>query len=212
MPLRLRTAPTSKPTKGPAGSGCVVKVTLRGVKPAVWRRLQIASDLTLRDLHHALQVAMGWTDSHLHEFDVEGSRYGMPDPQEDFGEPSLDERKFTVGDVLREGARAEYLYDFGDGWRHQLKVERVAALPAGSARVQCLAGARSCPPEDCGGPYGHADLLEALADPGNERHAELKEWVGPYYDPEAFDLAAINRDLRGVGSAAWRRKRERYYG
>lgn len=212
MPPRLRTAPASKPAEGSAGGGGVLKVTLRGVKPIVWRRLQVAGDLTLRDLHHALQVAMGWTDSHLHEFSVDGSRYGMSDPQEDFGEPSLDERKFTVGDVLREGARAEYLYDFGDDWRHQLKVERTAALSTQSAKVQCLAGARGCPPEDCGGPYGYSDLLKALADRGNERHAELKDWVGPYFDAEAFDLAAVNRDLRGVGSAAWRRERERYYG
>ena len=147
----------------------MLKVTLRGVKPAVWRRLQIASDLTLRDLHHALQVVLGWTDSHLHEFELDGSRYGMPDPQEDFGEPSLDERRFSIGNVLGGGTRAEYLYDFGDGWAHQLKVERAVALSSGSPRVQCLAGARSCPPEDCGGPYGYADLMEALADSGNER-------------------------------------------
>ena len=212
MPPRSRKASAAKPAVGAAGAAYVLKATLRGVKPAVWRRLQVATDLTLRDLHHALQVAMGWTDSHLHEFDLDGIRYGMPDPKEDSGEPCLDERNFAVGSVLGHGARADYLYDFGDGWQHQLKVERAVALPGGAAKVQCLAGSRSCPPEDCGGPYGYADLLQALADPTSEQHAEMKEWVGPNFDAEAFDLAAINRELHGAGTAAWRRKRERYHG
>jgi len=211
MPARLRKAAVPAKGKRTAAGGYVLKVTLRGVKPAVWRRLCVAGDLTLRDLHHVLQVALGWTDSHLHDLDVDGNRYGLPDPEEDFGEPCLDERKHTIGAVLQEGSRAEYQYDFGDGWLHRLVVERLVPRQAGAAKAECLAGARSCPPEDCGGPYGYTDLLAALADPGNERHAELKEWVGPYFDAEAFDRDAVNKELRGAGSTAWRCTRERFY-
>jgi hypothetical protein len=210
MPSRFRKR-TSDRNKLSTASGYVLKVTLRGVKPGVWRRLRVAGTLTLRDLHHVLQVSMGWTDSHLHEFDIDGSRYGLPDPEEDFGEPCLDERKYAVGAFFHEGSRAEYHYDFGDSWRHLLVVERVVPLPTKGAKAECLAGARACPPEDCGGPYGYGDLLDALADPGNERHAEMREWVGPHFDAEAFDLETVNKQLRGAGAAAWRRGREQFY-
>ena len=195
-----------------ARSALVLKVTLREVSPPVWRRLRVAGDLTLRELHHVLQIAMGWTDSHLHEFEVGRRRYGMPDPEEDLGEPPLDEQDHPLYRLFREGARAEYVYDFGDGWRHEIVVEEAVTPEAGAAKAECLAGARACPPEDCGGDHGYAELLEAIADPSNERHEELREWVGPDFDPEAFGLAAVNRALRGAGSAAWRRKRERFYG
>jgi len=194
-----------------SATGYTLKVTLREVRPPIWRRLRVAADFTLRDLHHVLQVALGWTDSHLHEFRVSGKRYGMPDPAEDFGEPLLDEVDYRVGDLLKKGGRAEYAYDFGDGWEHAIVVEDTVALDARAPRAECLAGARACPPEDCGGPHGYAELLEAIADPAHERHEELREWVDPHFDPEKYDLDLVNRQLRGAGTPAWRRKRERFY-
>jgi len=188
-----------------------LKVTLREVRPPIWRRLRVAGDLTLRELHHVLQIALGWTDSHLHEFEIRGRRYGMPDPQEDLGEPPLDEAKFSLDDLLRTGGRAEYTYDFGDGWSHEIVVEDSVPLDPRGLKAECLAGKRACPPEDCGGAHGYADLLEALADSSHESYAEMKEWVGPYFSPEEFDLALVTRELRGAGTAAWRRKRERFY-
>jgi hypothetical protein len=211
MPSKRGTGPAGRKSVASAWRSLILKVTLRGVKPPIWRRLRVAEELTLRDLHHVLQVSLGWTDSHLHEFEISDSRYGMPEPFEDLGEPPQDERKYRLGELLAEGGRAVYLYDFGDSWEHVLVLERITSVPGGSARAECLAGARSCPPEDCGGPYGYAELLEALSDPGHERHAELREWAGPHIDPEAFDLDAINRDLRGAGSTAWRRQRELFY-
>ena len=104
-----------------------------------------------------------------------------------------------------------YHYYFGDSCRHAILVEDAVSLGASAPKAECLAGARVCPPEDCGGAYGYAELLEALGDPSNERHAELQEWVGPDFAPKEFDLASVNRELRGAGSSAWRRGRERFY-
>ena len=211
MPKKGEAVQVASKKSRPSESAYLLKVTLRDVKPPIWRRLCVAGGLTLRDLHHVLQVSLGWTDSHLHEFEISGKRYGMPDPNEDFGDPPFDEQQFPLHKVLRRGSRALYHYDFGDSWRHSLVVERITSLPPGNTKAECLAGARACPPEDCGGPYGYADLLEALADPSNERHAELREWAGPHFRPEEFDLSAVNRELRGAGTALWRRRRERFY-
>ena len=104
--------------------------------------------------------------------------------------------------MLRKGGRGAYHYDFGDSWRHAIVVEDAVSLGANAPKAERLAGARACPPEDCGGAYGYAELLEALGDPSNERHAELQEWVGPHFAPEEFDLASVNRELRDAGAAA----------
>jgi hypothetical protein len=190
----------------------VLKVTLREVRPPIWRRLQVAGDLTLRELHHVLQIAMGWDDCHLHEFRIGGERFGMPDPQEDLGGSPLDEVGYHLRVLFKKRARAEYLYDFGDDWAHELLVEDVVPLEKSAPKAVCLDGSRACPPEDCGGPHGYQELVEVVAKPSHERHGELKEWVGEHFAPEEFDFAQVNRDLRGAGTAAWRRKRERFYG
>lgn len=166
-----------------------LKVTLCNVRPPIWRRLRVAGSLTLRDLHHVLQIAFGWTDSHLHEFESAGVRYGLLAPEsEEIGQAPLDERKYTLAALLRAGDRLQYLYDFGDGWRHEIEVEK--SLGAIDVNAECIAGERAGPPEDCGGP------------PGFER---LR------LTPQAFDLPAINRELRGAGTSAFRRKREALY-
>lgn len=213
MPKAAKRSPRRavKSLRGPPVA-YVLKITLREVRPPIWRRVRVAGDLTLRELHHVLQISLGWTDSHLHEFKIRGKRFGMPDPEEDFGEPPLDEQDYLLQDLLQEGSRFEYLYDFGDDWLHQIVVEREEAPRQSARKAECLGGARAVPPEDCGGPHGYAELLEALADPANERHAEFREWVGPYFAPGKLDLALVNRELRGAGSAAWRRRRERFYG
>jgi len=203
IPLRPR-----RPQQG--GGAYVLSVTLSEVKPPVWRRLRVASDLTLRDLHHVLQIAMGWDDCHLHEFEIDGKRYGMPDPLEDRGRSPLDEQDYKLAALLRRVTRFGYLYDFGDEWRHEIVVEDSVSREPDAPKAQCLDGARACPREDCHGALGYADLLGALSRT-SKRSAELREWVGPDFDPEKFDLDVVNRELRGAGTAAWRRKRERFY-
>ena len=202
--LRARKPPRSPGTY-------LLKVTLQEVRPPIWRSIRVAGDLTLRELHHVLQIAFGWTDSHLHEFEIDGKRYGMPDPLEDIGEPPIDEQNYRVNKLLQKGSHAEYLYDFGDGWRHEIVVEDEEPANPGATKAECLGGARACPPEDSGGAYGYEELLKASADPTNKRHRELLEWVGPHFAPEEFDLVRVNRALRGAGSIRWRQRRERSY-
>ncbi|HZS42076.1 MAG TPA: plasmid pRiA4b ORF-3 family protein [Polyangia bacterium] len=172
-----------------------LKVTLRTIRPAIWRRLQVRSEIKLGKLHLVLQDALGWTNSHLHQFVIDGVRYGMKTDDGRFEKDLLDENRVKLDAVADEKQRFSYEYDFGDGWEHEILVERV--LPA-SPIVRypvCLAGKRTCPPEDCGGPYGYHDLLAALADKKHERHAELLEWLGGPFDAERFDLDETNRAL-----------------
>lgn len=170
-----------------------IKVTLRETKPPVWRRLLLPSNLNLEHLHQILQLAMGWMDCHLHEFEIGGRRYGAKDPDFD----GVDERKVKLRDVLGvKGAKGKYTYDFGDGWEHSLLVEKVLPPEPGKAYPMCVAGKRACPPEDCGGPWGYEEFLEAMADPEHEQHEELSEWIGGEFDPEAFDVDEVNRMLK----------------
>ena len=149
------------------------------------------TSLTLRQLHAVLQTAMGWEDYHLHLFDVGGVLYG--DVEEFQGEIG-DEETFTVGDAAAVAGTWRYQYDFGDGWDHDIRVgQRLASVGLGTPH--CVDGARACPPEDCGGAPGYGHLLEVLADPADPEHAELLEWVGGEFDPDAFDVAATNEIL-----------------
>jgi hypothetical protein len=164
-----------------------IKVTLQGVRPPIWRRLEVSSDIKLARLHDAIQAAMGWTDSHLHEFDANGDRFGVPEGAYDEVE---DERKVRLDELLENPKdRLKYLYDFGDGWEHTVTLEKILPLPKGKKqpRPRCTGGRRACPPEDCGGPWGYRSMLEALADPRHPEHAELRDWLGRGFDPEAFE-------------------------
>jgi hypothetical protein len=167
-----------------------LRVTLEEVAPPVWRRLLVPSGIPLAKLHDVLQVAMGWSDSHLHGFTIGKQRYGMQ--FDDFPEGELDEEKFTVRAAIGKQRRFRYEYDFGDDWQHQVVVEDVIKVPAELPFAVCLDGQRSCPPEDCGGSYGYAELLRAISDPDEEEHAEYIEWVGKDFDPEEFELATTN--------------------
>lgn len=170
-----------------------IKVTLLGTNPPVWRRILVPGDITLRNLHRTLQTVMGWTNSHLHQF--VGQRQGLSDPRSRVGGKIPDENRTRLGDLIgTAGARLLYEYDFGDGWQHELLLEEVL-LGDESFQQMCVAGKRCCPPEDCGGPQGFAELLTALQDAAHPRHDELCEWLGDF-DPESFSAEEINRRLR----------------
>ena len=181
-----------------------LKITLRDVsKPPVWRRVLVPADDSLGDLHAVIIAAMGWDDSHLHMFSDGSTRYSTPDM--DLDDEDEDEDDFALADVLAEpGDRLRYTYDFGDGWDHDIKLEKVFppdADPPVDVVPECLAGKGACPPEDCGGPWGYAALKEVLADPSDEEYGERLEWLGledpSDFDPAAFDLAAVNARLHG---------------
>ncbi len=164
-----------------------LKVTLQNVTPPVWRRVQVPSTTKLSDLAWILQAAMGWDGGHLHAFETaDRRRYRGPD--RDWGSDDLDERKYKLGATLaRVGSKIRFDYDFGDGWEHDVVVEAIAPVERGVQYPVCVDGRRACPPEDCGGPWGYGELLEALADPAHERHDEFLEWTGDEFDPAAFD-------------------------
>ena len=176
-----------------------LKVSLVGAsKPPVWRRLLVPATMRLSRLHDVIQVAMGWEDYHLHAFEAGGVDYGLPDPE--LGH--RDERRVSIADLLREpGERIRYVYDFGDHWQHDVVLEKVLATDPGGRYPVCLTGKGRCPPEDCGGVWGYADLRETLADQTHPEHADMLEWLGidtaDEFDPEAFDTTDVNLVLGG---------------
>ena len=177
------------PASGP-GSRDVhrVKITLRGARPPIWRRLEVPSDITVRRLHDVIQQAFGWEDSHLWVFSAPDGEYGIADRE--LGFRSAASRKLAAV-APDPGDRVRYTYDFGDGWEHDIVVEDVRPAEPGVAYPRCTAGRRACPPEDCGGIWGYQELLAVLADPGDEQHADMLEWLGlesaAEFDPAAFD-------------------------
>jgi len=175
-----------------------LKVTLRYTKPPIWRRLLVPAGLTLEGLHDILQAAMGWTDSHLHEFRVGQKRFGKPDPEDQLMDlPAVsDESTAHLFMVLgKAGVKAVYNYDFGDSWEHAIVVEKVLPPEAGVAYPICVGGKLHCPPEDCGGIPGYYDLLDAISDPAHKEHDDMLDWLGGDYDPEAFSVDDVNQRL-----------------
>lgn len=171
-----------------------IKVTLKWSKPPIWRRLQVRGDTKLDKLHQILQIAMGWWGEHLHAFEAGGVAYGEPDP--DFPSDLRQERNVRFDKIAQEGDTFRYEYDFGDSWVHEIMVEKVLDPEPGVRYPRCLAGKRACPPEDCGGVPGYERLLDIVANPKDEEHAEIVAWLGEEFDPEAFDLDAVNEELR----------------
>jgi pRiA4b ORF-3-like protein len=171
-------------------------VTLRDSEPSIWRRLQVMGNTSLANLHWILQVAMGWTNSHLHQFLV-GDQY-FSDPEFEL-EATADETDMTLAGLkLEEHSQLLYEYDFGDDWLHDILVEKIL-LPEKDMRYpRCLDGERAAPPEDSGGMWGYVELLEAIGDPTHPEHDSLLEWLGEPFDPEGFDRAAVNRSLRSL--------------
>ena len=180
-------------------------VTLDGVKPPVRRRVEVPLTIRLDRLHLVLQAAMGWTNSHLYEIRARDVGWGLPDP--DFGDGPLDAKKARLADVLEDAGTKtlKYLYDFGDGWEHTVKVERIADAAPSTAYPVLIEATGRCPPEDVGGSWGYAEFLDAIADPAHENHAEMKEWVGEPFDPKTVDVEALAEDVAALAKA-WTRK------
>ncbi len=188
-----------------------LKITLDDVEPRVMRRVEVPLDIRLDDLHLAIQVAMGWENCHLYEFRTAKARWGIPDPDGDDFSPAeqLDAAKATLADLFAKSGRKafKYLYDFGDGWQHSIKVEAVAEADNGVAYPRLIAAQNACPPEDVGGPWGYAEYLEAIADPEHERHQEMIDWRGEGFDLAAVDEPAIKKGLAALAKHFARRKK-----
>jgi len=163
----------------------------------VWRRVEVPSTTTLHQLSAELEAAMGWLGGHLHSFDAAGVIYQLPS-DDDFGwRPTKDERRAVLRTVLpRVKMTMQWDYDFGDGWTHDVTVEAIEPVADSVTYPRCVTGRRACPPEDCGGPWGYAELLEALADPAHPEHEAMLEWAPPAFDPAQFDPAQATEAMR----------------
>jgi hypothetical protein len=186
------------------------KITLKDSHPPIWRRIQI-KDGTLDKLHEHIQTAMGWTNSHLHLFEIGDQLYGDPDlMQENFEDMGYEDSTSTkISDILpRTGKRFrfDYEYDFGDSWHHDVLFEGCVRAEPGGRYPVCIEGARACPPEDVGGVWGYEEFVEAMADPDHDRHEEFSGWIGGSFDPEAFDVAKATKRMRR-GLPDWRSER-----
>jgi hypothetical protein len=170
-----------------------LKITLLGIEPPIWRRVQV-EDCSLVKLHGVVQVAMGWKDEHLYDFEIKGQRYCDPGRLNDLDMADAGQTKLSRV-ITRKGAKIRYRYDFGDEWRHEIVVEQITTPEEGREHPICLDGGRACPPEDIGGVGGYYDYVEAIRDPSHRRHEDYRGWVGEF-DPEAFDLDAMNEGLR----------------
>jgi hypothetical protein len=171
-----------------------LRITLEDVEPPVWRRVEVP-DCTLGELHDVIQVAMGWQNSHLHQFILNGTYYG----QATTGDLDMeDEEDIRLSQIFtgQKKPRLVYEYDFGDSWRHEIRLEKKSEPEPKLKYPRCVEGARACPPEDCGGAWGYADFLEAMADPKHPDHRDMKEWIGGRFDPEKFSVNQVNRELR----------------
>ena len=174
-----------------------VKVTLEGIRPPIWRRILVTSDTALNKLHRILQVVMGWDDYHLHQFIINGTYYGIHDPDLMFDLKDEEKMKLDMV-VLQEQKKFIYEYDFGDSWYHNILIEKILPPDTKKHYPVCIKGKRACPPEDCGGVGGYYYFLEAIQDPEHPEHEEMLEWRGDSFDPEAFDIDGVNRILKKI--------------
>jgi len=172
-----------------------LRITLEYVEPAVTRSLKVPSNIRLDRLHLIIQAAMGWHNCHLYEFMAAGASWGVPDPN--FGGDALPANKSTLWDVIEDtGVKTiHYIYDFGDGWDHQIKIGKFSDPVPGELYPKLTDVAGTCPPEDVGGAPGYEEFLEAMADPKHPEHDELKEWHGHSFDPNTPQTDELKLDV-----------------
>lgn len=180
--------------------GYQLKVTLEGIRPPIWRRIQVRGDITLHKLHRILQIVMNWEDYHLHRFIVGEEQYSEISKESDIlADEFKNEKKALLNKIApEEKNKFIYEYDFGDSWYHDILVEKIIRIEEDFMHPVCLKGKRASPPEDCGGVGGYYHLLEAISDPRHPDHDYLLDWVGGEFDPEKFDRDEINRQLSKI--------------
>lgn len=194
MPSRKTAAPKRRKPK----HAYQFLVKLADSEPSVWRQIVVPGNMTLADLDRVIQAAMGWTNSHLHMFTIEGLVYGVPDEEWAAELPTLPDREFTLDEVVGTTVKSfTYEYDFGDSWQHDVKVQMVmVANEELHGWPMCLAGGNACPPEDVGGLHGYEEFLRVMRDPSHEEHDAMWRWWGGPFDATGFDINSANRAIR----------------
>ncbi len=175
-------------------------IELQDLEPAVWRRIQVPAEMELADLHKVLQVVMGWTNSHLHQF-IKTNVFYSPrtEGDEEFWDEAMnkDYTGVTIGDLLKEKQdMIDYEYDYGDSWIHTVLLEDILEKDVYPMYPLCLGGERHCPPEDCGGVWGYVDILNVLKNIKHPEYKHYKAWLGNKFNPDKFELDDINKSLR----------------
>lgn len=178
------------------------KISLSGIRPPIWRRIQVPETYSFWDLHIAIQDVMGWDDCHLHEFRIlspilrQEVRIGIPVDDHMFLDSALHPCwEMKIADYFtQEKTSASYVYDFGDGWIHKITLEKIILRDKSDKYPTCIKGKRACPPEDCGGVGGYYNLLEIIKNPEHERYREMTEWLGEGFNPECFDIEDVSFD------------------
>jgi len=172
-----------------------LKITLNHIKPPIWRRVLVDSDIKLPDLHKIIQTVMGWTNSHLHQFIIGNQYYSLPSDESFY--KVVDYRRIKL-DSLFNTPKSNFIYeyDFGDGWEHSIVIEKILPREKNTYYPICIDGKRSCPPEDCGGTFGYENLITIINNPEHEEYDELMEWLGDYFDPKEFNIDEVNEFLR----------------
>jgi hypothetical protein len=182
-----------------------IRIELQDIVPKIWRRVDVPLSATLFALHDVIQVAMGWNDSHLFEFDIGGKVYADPQPyDDDWGRKVYKAKGIRLQTLVGRGVeRFVYVYDFGDNWRHDIVIESVNDGEADIDYPAFVDGAWRCPPDDVGSSGGFMDFLEAVLDPGHEEHRRMLEWYGGPFDPKDINEAQVRRVLSWI---AYRRR------
>lgn len=206
-PAKPKSDKAARPAKPDAATVFQFKITLIGSRPPIWRRIQV-EDCTLDKLHEHIQTSMGWTNSHLHQFEIEGEQYGDPDLLgDDFEEfEGIDSTRIKLRKIIPatgKRTRFKYEYDFGDGWEHEICFEGCLPKEPGANYPLCVAGERACPPEDVGGLRGYERFLEIIRDKSHSEHAAMLRWAGDGFDPETFDPAVASNEMQ-QGLPDWR--------
>lgn len=180
-----------------------LKITLLGTDPAIWRRLLVKKNTTFENLHHIIQIAMGWTNSHLYEFNIKG--YRIAEPVEEFidyfEDNTIDPYNLSIDHVIKnKKIKFNYVYDFGDHWEHQIEIEKFIPVEKQIQYPVCIDGKLNCPPEDCGSISGFYSMLEIIGDRKHPERKEMLQWLGGEYKPEHFDLSETNKELKFLHS------------
>lgn len=173
-------------------------IELEGVTPTIWRRILIDASTTMRNVHHTIQLAMGWENRHLYYFDDGEDKITQIDflEEEDFME---DEDVILSSIMRKEGDKIIYVYDFGDDWTHRILLEKIHDAKSLEVSIpHCLGGARACPPEDVGGLPGYLEFIKIISNPRLPEYEEKIDWYGGEYDPEDFELEFVNEDLEDI--------------
>jgi hypothetical protein len=178
-----------------------IQIALKNFKPKIWRRILIPSDLLLTNFHKIIQTTMGWTNSHLHQFEKNRIFYSVKfedddDFWDDMNQVDYKKKKIRVSDLIKaEKEKMIYEYDFGDGWEHEIVLEKILPIDKTIKYPVCINGKMACPPEDCGGVWGYENMLEVLKQPDHEEYEGFNEWLGEGFDPEDFDIEEVNEML-----------------